>query len=231
MQQEGKKRISNKVYDKIQSEDVKMKPSCVFVFRSWLWLGISGLLFLLATLFVSFDAYYLDAMECSSVIMQKPLLLLGALPYFLFLVTVVVIFLAAMAYRKSRSCCRHENWVLLGILIFGALLIGISAHFAHLQNKMRIAMEKKAFFDEMVVTPREFWFQPEKGTMSGMIVSSESEEKVMLKAWDGSKWIVTATDGESLFLVNKKGNRTRMIKMTGTKEDERHFEARTVWSW
>ncbi|MEA2006678.1 MAG: hypothetical protein U9O20_00755 [Patescibacteria group bacterium] len=231
MEQEGKKRISKKVYDKIQSEDVKMKPSYVFVLRSWVWLGISGFLFLLATVSVSFDAYYLDAMESSQLMIQKPFLLLSALPYSLFLITIFVIFLAAMAYRKSRSCCRHENWVLLGILIFGALLIGISAHFAHLQSKMRLAMEKKVFFDEMVVTPREFWFQPEKGTMSGMIVSTDSERKVMLKAWDGSRWKVTTTDDESLFFVNKKGNCTRMIKMTGTKEGERHFEARTVWGW
>lgn len=229
MKENSNNQISEKVFKKIKSEDVKMKPSYLFIACSWAWLGVSGMLFLVATLLVSLVTHYICTLEPIELLSMRSLILLSAFPYFLIAVTIGMLFLAAVAYRKSRNYCRHENWMLIGVLVFGALLIGILIHDAHLDHKLRVAMEKNILYNNAVVTPKEFWFQPEKGTLSGLVMEKDDQGNIWVKSWDGIKWKVNTN--ENFFNQNKPSIERGMIKMIGQKNDTYQFEAQALWNW
>lgn len=229
MEENSSSHISEKVFDKIKSEQVKMKPNCLFVIRSCMWLGISGVLFLVATLLISLGAYYVHILEPIDLLGMHPLILLGAFPYFLIAATIGMLFLATKAYRKSRNYCRHENWMLVGVLVFGAFLIGIAIHCARLEHRVRIAMEENTFYNNMVVTSKEFWSQPEKGTLSGLIIKTDDRGSIWIKSWDGSKWKVNMN--ENSFNQIDPLIEMRMIKMVGQQKSRHQFEAQAFWNW
>ena len=211
--------ITNKVYEKIKSDDVKMRPSCIFLFRSWLWLALAGLFFVAATILVSFDTHYVASLQPFDLIFEKPLLLLSALPYILIALTVLFIFFAAKSYRMSRSCCRHENWMLLATIVFGAAVIGSSIYYAHLEHKMRLALEESNFYQNMVVTPKEFWNRPEQGTLSGVISSEiDTRGNVTLTGWDGTKWMIVREENANI--SNCIFEKQTSVKMVG-KQNQR----------
>lgn len=223
-----KKHISEKVLEKIKDENVKMKPRGYFRAYSLAWLAISGLLFVLATLMVSIIIYHVANIYSLNLITQKPFLILSVFPYFLFAVAVLLMFFVSRTYRKSRNTCRHEEWMLFAVLIFGVLLIGFSMHSHKFNRLFWHPLEKNNVYQKVVVTPRSFWSKPQKGTLSGMVISKKNGV-VILKTWDGKKWKVT--------IPNKQKTHSGMIaprsviKMVGELENGSHFTAQKVWQW
>lgn len=229
MKENNSNHISEKVFNKIKSEEIKMKPSCLFMICSWAWLGISWMLFLAATLLVSLNTHYIHTLEPIDLLGIRPLILLEAFPYLLIAITIGMLFLAAKTYRKGRNYCRHENWMLVGVLVFGALLIGVTIQYAHLEYEIRMAMEKNTFYNNMVITPREFWSQPEKGTLSGLITKTDGQGNIWIKSWDGSKWKVNVD--KSCCKQDDSSIEMRMIKVIGQQNGSRQFEAQSFWNW
>jgi hypothetical protein len=225
----AKERVSRKVLQKINDEQVKMRPSCIFLATSWLWLLVSGFLFFLAVAFFSVTIRYIDFAEPTVLLFKKPLLLLSALPYFFIILGVLLLIFAALSYRRSRSCCRHEDWMLVGMLFFGAFVIGISVYDAHLEDNFVERMEESERMNAFVKTPVEFWYQPSRGTLSGVVATRLDDQVIELKGWDGVIWVVYISEnGDQEFIKRKMP-----IKMIGHKQEEEDlsFVAQEVFGW
>lgn len=223
-----KKHISEKVFEKIKDENVKMKPRGYFKAYSLAWLAVSGSLFVLTTLIVSVIIHYVANIYLLNLIIQKPFLVLLAFPYLLFAITILLMFFISRTYRKSRDMCRHEEWMLFSVLIFGVLLIGFSVHAGKFNRLFWHPLEKNSVYQKVVVTPRSFWSKPHKGTLSGVIISKKNGV-VVLKTWDGKKWEVTILDKQKA-RSNIVAPRS-IIKMVGELKDDNNFTAQKVWQW
>jgi hypothetical protein len=219
--------ISSKVLKKINEEKVRMKPGCFFVARSWFWLLVSGALFFFSVAFFSVTIHYIDLAEPSALIFSRPWLLLSALPYFFIILSILFLIFSALAYRRSRNCCRHEDWMLVGMLFFGVFVVGVSAYDAHLENRLVERMEQSQRMNAFVKTPVEFWCQPEKGTLSGIVGGELGQQAIELKSWDGRFWIVHISQEKDQKLAKRK----MPIKMIGQQEAEASFMAQKVFGW
>lgn len=223
------KKISEEVYRKIKKEDVQMKPCGYFKARSSFWLIVSGLLFAVTILLVSLDIYYVVNLEPAEVIFRSPSLLLLALPYFLFALTIFLLYLTSRAYRRSRNMCQHEEWMLYTALIFGSFLIGLSVYAANMDSTFRKPMEKSVAYQKVVMTPKYFWSRPDKGTLSGVVLEKKQNGLMVMKSWNGKQWTVVVIDERKD--SDKQVIYSRMVKMIGSKNGNDQFIADRVWQW
>lgn len=224
---EEPEQIREKVFQKIKGGEVKMKPSCFFVAVSWFWVFVAVALFFFAAAILSVVIRYVDFAEPGAMLVHKPFFFLFSLPYFLIAMFIFLLVFSALAYRKSRNCCRHENWMLLGMLFLGAVTLGFSVYDAHLEAKVAEKIEKSRRINSFVLTPEEFWYQPEKGTLSGVVSERISEDSIRLQSHDGVFWRVVSIKKIQPELARRKA----FVKMLGERQGEYLFVAQEVFPW
>lgn len=221
--------ISKKVYKKIKEENIQMKPCGYFRTQSGAWLVVAGAFFMLTAVTVSLGLFYLESYKPATMLVYKPILFIFTLPYLFVALSILLLFLSAKCYRKSRNMCRHEEWILFSVLVMGSFMIGFTIFSTHLDWRLRLKLEQSNVYQKMVMTPKYFWTSPEKGTLSGVVIKKTQEDIVIVKNWDGTKW--------NVLIINKKDIHPQkteprsVIKMIGEKGDNRHFVAQKVWQW
>lgn len=222
-------KISKKVFEKIKKEDVKMRSCGYFRICSFFWLSVAGFLFLLTTLIVGLDFYYLFNIKPWALFSHKPILVLFSLPYFFFAITILLFCLTAKSYRKSCNLCRHEEWMLLAILVFGVVLISLAINQGGIDRVYRVPLEKNKVYQKLVVDPKRFWSRPEKGVLSGVILNQKKEDIMTIRLLDGHDWEVLIPDGVEI--RSDEMTEGKYIKMIGKKNDNKTFVALKVWRW
>ncbi len=231
----NKEKISGKVYEEIKKEEVKMKPRCFFAFKSLAWLTLAGMFFVLTVFLISASTTYIGNFQMGVMAAQKPGLFFGSLPYFLIGLTILFIYLAARSYRKSRRLCQHEEWMLLGVIVFGALVIGVVASYARLDRGVMSLLENQKGYDMIIVTSKEYWSQPEKGTLSGVVTAQASKKMFYLENWEGKNWIVFVVDKNPISKTQVKAQNTpgsfKIVRMVGEQKKPAEFAAWAVWKW
>jgi hypothetical protein len=151
------------------------------------------------------------------------------MPYLYILLAVVFLVLSAKAYRRSRNYCRHEEWILFLVLIFGSFLIGSVVYSNHLDKNFRLNLEQHETYRHLVMTPKYFWSQPAKGTLSGVVVNKAEKDVIVVKCWDGKKWFVVLLDEKDI--SPQKTDVRSVVKMIGEQGEEENFIAWKVWAW
>jgi hypothetical protein len=120
--------------------------------------------------------------------------------------------------------------MLLGAMLFLALVVLTFAAFSGLDRKIFYATEKSPAGKKFFVTNYNYWSLPEEGTLSGVVFREVEPFRVyQVKDWKGGIWKVGVQDclksGKELFRTQGK------IKMIGEKKENRGFEAAKVWAW
>ncbi|MDD3607322.1 MAG: hypothetical protein PHQ20_00785 [Candidatus Moranbacteria bacterium] len=219
-----KKNISQAVFEKINKEKITIKPKYYFIFCSIFWLFLGGLFFFLGSALLSLCFYFSDKLKPMRVFINNPFALTPLLILFFLLLVVASALFTAFLYRKSRSCCRHEDWMLRGSVILGIVFLSFFAYF--------LGVFENTFFvkkGEALVNVKKYWSNPNLGTLSGEIDSVYPEnKKIILRDWSEKEWAVQI-DGN---LIKGKGCRQGdEIKMIGEKITEDVFFAKRIWSW
>lgn len=218
-----------KIFERIEKGDLKMRSCCFFVARSWLWLLVSATLFFAGAVFFSVIIRYVIVAEPATMIVERPLFFFSILPHVLIILAVLTLVFSALAYRKSRDFCRHENWLLLVFLFFGSILIGFSIHGARLDEKIVQKIENNGRMNSLVQTPIEFWSKPHRGTLSGIVGRISADDLSFdLISWDGRLWRVSSnqTNWGSPLIKERSP-----VKMIGRIDGETVFAAKKVFGW
>lgn len=118
-------KISQKVFDKITTEGIHMKPKVSFVADFLFWIFLSGLTFFLSTITIGFIYHYWVDINLSRMLVQQPGEFFHQFPYFLVILSILLLYLSSRLYRRSRKQCRHEDWALISTLLLTAVLMGI----------------------------------------------------------------------------------------------------------
>ncbi|MFA7043212.1 MAG: hypothetical protein WC186_02585 [Bacteroidales bacterium] len=219
-----KKNISQTVFEKIDRDKITIRPKRYFVFCSIFWLFLGGLFFFLDSVLLSLCFYFSDKLKPMWVFINNPLALIPILIFFFFLLVIGSVLFVAFLYRKSRICCRHEDWMLWGSIVLGIFFLSFFAYsLGVFENTIFV---KKG---EELVNVKKYWSKPSFGTLSGKIDSIYFESKKMiLRDWSGREWVVQV-DGD--LLRGRTYQQGEEIKIIGEKIAEETFFAKKVWSW
>jgi len=219
-----KRKISWEVLDKIEKNKIDIKPKWHFIFYSIFWLFLGGLIFFFSIIVLSFYLYCFNELKLWAVLMNNPLSPMPILLYFSFVLIFFLAIIVALLYRKSRICCRHENWML-----FGSILIGLLA-LSFIANTMGIF--EKNFFnkDKEIINIKKYWSNPQAGMLSGTVVRVYYPEvnRLTLHTWSGSEWKI---DTEKYSHNNAYLAEGYKIKIIGRKTGDYNFIANQIWAW
>lgn len=221
--------ISKKVFEKINSDQVEMKPAYYFLIKSLFWFAVSGLCFLLALALVYLGALLFFDFHSLAVLTINPGHWAAFYPLAAIAIAFVLIYVSARLYRRCRRKCRHEEWMLFGSLVL--LAVSWTFFFFSIDEEYLAirAMEEKAFLKKTVMTPKEYWSRPARGTLSGVVIRKNLQNNIyIIRDWQGNPWMVHTGKcdcrREEIFIP------LNAVKMAGEKK-EAYFYAFRAWQW
>ncbi len=229
-----KKKISQKIFQKIKEEKIEMKPSLYFKITSCSFLLIAILFFSLAAFLVMLSVNHLAELESTRTFFKMADLFFLYLPMLPFLVGVLFLYLSAKFYRKGRIKCYHEDRTLFLVLIFGALTVALflaKTELAIKANRAAESIREKGVLKKVYVTPKDFWNNPQRGTLSGIIIQCNTKKDNMkISTWEEETWLID-TQKALWHLREDQKIPGQKVKMVGNAKDSFLFEAWEIWPW
>lgn len=222
-----KKPISEKVFSKINKEDCQIRPRIYFISRSFFWLLVGFICFLILTASLILSFYLIEELKSFFVIIINPYFFKALFPIITFALGLIFLFLVFVFYRKSRSCCRHENWLLVLLIVLSALALNM------LFLKSDKTKRNLIFVDQGnrgfgIINFDKYWYQPENGTLSGTVsYYYPDENKIIIYSVQGDKWHVDVNNCKNDYQIKKRD----LIRVVGKKQENFIFSAFYLWRW
>lgn len=153
-------------------------------------------------------------------------------PHFWIIFLGIFIFISYQNLRHTKKGYRYELIFILGITIGGSLLLGSVLYFSGLNQKLnRIFIEKVPGYERLIHTKEDQWSQPQRGLLSGEIISKTNSVLTLENAKKGI-WQVTINN-ETLIRGRVNLAEGAKIKIIGKQESsgENNFEATEIKPW
>lgn len=218
--------ISQMVYQKIKQSNRKVKPRFYFVLNSFFWFSIGFLSFLGLTVSIFLFFYLAGELKTFFVIINNPFYFFALIPFLIIFIGFFFLFLSFFFYRKARSCCRHENWVLISLLMIFALLLNLF----FLKNKKfkeELLLINRKKNELNLISGEKYWQNPAMGTLSGIVLGQKLEkQEIIIRSIDGEYWRVETSKCRNNFKNIEKDN---LIRSVGKNQGDYHFSAFYLW--
>lgn len=121
-------RISGLIFDKISKENLKMRSLFYFIALSLAWRVSAALVLFLSSVIFSVAIYIIFSLGQGGGDATNWRGAIKNFPFFLVLFGTLLVFFSSRLYRKSRLCCRHEDWMLFFALGFVSLVVAAFLH-------------------------------------------------------------------------------------------------------
>ncbi len=132
-------------------------------------------------------------------------------------------------YRKTSLGYRTETSKLKGIIFLGTIIIGTVSYQSKLSLVLdRVFGEHVPFYFEWQKQKLHVWSQPEKGLLSGRIISVE-KASIVITDLTGRVWQVQIKDAMIRHRVQLR--KDEVVKLIGRSEGGNHFVAQEVRPW
>jgi hypothetical protein len=152
-----------------------------------------------------------------------------ALPYFWFLSLGVFIVLGELYYRQTTFGHRHRLTAITFTYVAITLLAGSVGYVAGIGFKIENSITKNIpFYQKYLYNKENVWTQPERGLLSGVIISIDGKSLVIA---DFNNDIWSVVFGSALVRGRVKLEIGEKIKIIGSKTDTNTFSADEIRPW
>ncbi|MFW5884744.1 MAG: hypothetical protein ACOCUF_00715 [Patescibacteria group bacterium] len=225
-----KNKVAQKVYENIKKQGIEIKPRCHILACKLFWVFLAFLVFLLSLFVAILAVNYLVDFKPFSVLGQNLFFLPAFYPFLILFAAALLIYIASRFYRRSRTRCKHEEWMLLGALFLLSLIFLFLTALFGVDKKIFYATEGSLKNNNFILSRYDYWSLPGDGTLSGLVISEDSPAQVYtIKDWKGNKWSVVVEDcsarEKKLFEIQDK------LKMIGKQGEKHNFNASSAWAW
>lgn len=215
--------IAQKILEKIEKEKIKIIPKWRFIlFRGFVWTSL-------------FIAVFLAAVSISMVMFQicdidwdliprmgpKPVFeFFRLIPYFWLVIAAVLFVFVYFDFRKTRKGYRYGGGIVILSSVVLSIVFGTAMYFARAPHMTDRFLSDMPFFREMDEGRQEFWHNPEKGMISGAVISVK-DGVLVIQDPGRHEWNVD--------VLNSKMERPCMfVRIIGNSVDGNHFIAREI---
>lgn len=225
--------ISEKVLEKIKREEVVIKPKWQFTACRY-GVGILSLLFfLVGSLAISLILELIGQSEMFSFWGQKNGwgLMISSFPYLWLVMVIIFLVLGIAEFLRTRHGYKYRlRTVAIGaisVIFLGGWLFYAIGFSGQAENYLE---ERLYSYNKITKTPLVFWSQPEKGLISGVIVSNQPEEEsIRLEDWQKDVWTV---DYSKAFVRPRVQLREgEIVKVIGDPATSKEFRAAEIRPW
>lgn len=189
-------KISNKVIQQINQENLKPLPKWYFLGINLLLITATFALFFLTSIFLSSFIYSSDPTGFSTLVQAKPpikdsLTIIKQLLPFSWLIVLTLTSLSTLyLIKQNKLTYKIENKYLLTMLIIPQVLLGILFINLSLPQKIDNRLAKFGFKPERHIQLENFWDSPDDGRWVGKIniIKTNQEEIIELEDIKKQKW-------------------------------------------
>lgn len=156
---------------------------------------------------------------------------LSILPYFWIILIVAFLVLAILDIRKTEMGYRYSRTKILMIIVGGVAVLSIFISLFNFGGVVHMGLQKEfsIYGHHMMTTKEDQWMQPSKGLLAGTIMTISGDE-LMIHDLEGASWHIFLND-EMIIKPSVDMVQGEMIKLIGTKIDERVFSVVEIRPW
>ncbi|MDD2696992.1 MAG: hypothetical protein PHE52_02450 [Candidatus Pacebacteria bacterium] len=184
--------ISQKTLKTIEEKKITPEPRWHFLLKDYsLWfffvfsvilgaMAVSAVLFMLTD--SDWDVYeYLDRTLFEHVFVSMPYLWISILLFLLFI--------AYYNFEHTRRGYKYEIYKIIWGSVLISIVLGILLFFGGLGETIHgIFSRQVPFYNNIVYDKNDVWDNPQKGLLSGEIMSIENENEFLLRDFRGNVW-------------------------------------------
>lgn len=224
--------------EKIREEKIVPTARWKFETKNFLWwlalgvsvlaggISISILVFLVTQLDWQIYAHLGDSFWETFLIM---------FPHVWFLLMAFFVFFSYRNLRNTKKGYRLEWFFVWGAIVGGSVLLGLVFYFSGASEKLnQVFASSVPGYEKVIHTKEDQWSQPEKGLLSGEIISKQTEEGtevLNLKTFQDEDWQVSI-DSQTVVRGKVDLQEGEEIKVIGKqKEQKNEFQAQEVRPW
>ncbi len=226
-------KISNRILEKIEKEDIKPIGKWSFVLKN----SILWTLFVLNIIFGSvgfaLSIYLFESSDILNLVLSVNdflELLILAIPTIWLILTILFVVVGYLNFRYTDRGYKISFLKLLLINISTIILLGIGIHSLGVpKNVNKLLAERIPSYSELTDPRYKVWSRPEQGYLSGSISSLEENDKLILKSFNNTVWRIDVSSAVVRRAVNLvKGEK---IKVRGNTVGEGLFKASEILPW
>lgn len=222
-------KFTDKIISKIKEEKLKPRPRWEFVFKNYfLWIiGVLSLFFgalsfsLIIYLFNSQGSVFSDRFGASFWE-----IFLAFVPIFWLIFLALFIFLFYFNLKNTKKAYKYSPFFILVIGLIASVALGTSFYMLGFSKKIDSVLGKNinpVVYGRFMNPQLDFWSEPEKGRLSGIISEMINNESFYLIDKNSNEWLVAYENLNSPHILRiEKG---LPIRCFGNKISDRQFKA------
>ncbi len=228
------KDLGAKVLEKIKEKKLRPKPKWEFLLKNYIIWGFSFLSLIIGSLASSVIFYMLIKndwdfyMDISS---SMPRFIFATLPYFWILFLLIFVVVINYNLKHTKKGYRYKlHYIVVGSVVFSIILGGLFYNIGVGQAIDDKLSEKVPLYTKYLNRRVQMWTNPERGLLSGIIISINSDKNFIIKDFKERIWNITA-DGAYIAPMIKveEGKKINMFgKMQEGIDDELSFAAKKI---
>lgn len=221
--------FGEKLLETIKEKHILPKPRWQFLFKNYVIWTIGAFALFIGAIATSLIIYMLrtDDWEVYKKIdngLWEFVLL--AIPFFWVFILALFVMVVYFNFKKTKKGYRFSAPVILLTAIIFSILLGTIFYVSGMGKEIDDILGQKApLYDRLINPHMNFWFMPEAGRFSGLVVKKIDEDKFTVVDRPGKEWSLIISDVNKLKFPVMIGMPIRAI---GEKISENEFEAKEI---
>jgi heme/copper-type cytochrome/quinol oxidase subunit 2 len=224
------KNFGEDILHKIEDEKLHPKPRWQFLLKDYVVWGVGVLALLLGAMAMSLIFYmsnYQDLDVYGRAGGQPLEELFLIVPFFWIICLALFVFIVLYNIKHTKKGYRYPLPIMLALIIGASVLLGGIFYFVGFGEKVDDELGRRAPFYDRVINPHvDFWSQPEKGRLMGMIVSQTNDNEYILVDRASGQWYIFTANAKQL--PGAKIEIGRPVRLLGKIETEHKFKVAEV---
>jgi heme/copper-type cytochrome/quinol oxidase subunit 2 len=223
-------KFGEEILHKIKDEKLQPKPRWQFLLKDYVVWAVGGLALFLGSAAMSL-IFYMASHEDIGAYQRaggKPLeILFLVVPFFWLLCLAFFVFIVWYNVKHTKKGYRYPLPIMLAVIIGASVLLGGIFYAIGFGEKVDDELGRRAPFYDRVMNPHvDFWSQPERGRLMGMIISQNGDNEYVLVNREREEWKLLTTDAKQLAGIKIEVGRP--INVLGKVSDDNIFQVTEI---
>jgi hypothetical protein len=193
------KKFGEDLLHKLQDEKIHPKPKWQFRLKNYSIWGVGAFSLFLGATSVSLIVFMLanSDWDVYGRIDHEPFELFLLVPFFWIICLSILTFLVYYDVKHTKKGYRYSPILIISGVVGTSIFFGVIFHVAGVGKKVDDVMGRNVPYYDKVVNPNvNFWSQPERGRLSGMVIMQIKENDYVLVDREKGEWEILTEEVE-----------------------------------
>ena len=226
-------KLCERVLERIKNEQMEPIPRWRFVLSQVLVAVCIAGLILFGALVVGQIMEFLDQLEVGRLwsLSGGVKIVFSSIPYILIVIIILIIALLMAEFFRTRHGYKYKLCPAIAMFLFLMLVLGMGLYAGGISAEIeQYFIRKSKIYSKIIITPEQVWSQPEKGLLSGVVLSDDEKRRSLSIAdWKGNKWKVDY--GKAVIGYGEVKKEGEPVRLLGKKGEKNNFQAEEILPW